>query len=198
MKGTEFILAGLEQLRARGLEFDVDLVEGVRHEELLSRVAKADIVVEKLLGGDAGVGTLEAMAMGKVAVARIRDEVRLRQPDLPVVSADPETFPDVMEELLRSPQRRAELGAKGREYVVARHDAAVVAGLLEELYSGIVPRGRPAAAHGWTAPALDAQLEQAHVKIEELKRANARLRAKLEDREAELSRQRLLRQASRE
>jgi glycosyltransferase involved in cell wall biosynthesis len=187
-KGTEFVLAGLEALKRRGLEFDVDLVEGVPHDELLARVATADIVVEKLLGGDAGVSSLEAMALGKVGVARIREQVRRRHPDLPVVSADPETFTDVMEELLRSPQRRAELGERGREYVVANHDAALVGMHLEELYSSIVPRGRPVSPPGWSAPPLQARLE-AEAKVDRLKARNEQLRRKLNKHRAQLAAQ---------
>jgi glycosyltransferase involved in cell wall biosynthesis len=181
-KGTDFVLAGLEELRSRGFEFDFDLVERVPHGEAVARAAAADIVVDKLLGGDAGVGSLEAMALGKVVVARIREEVRRRHPDLPVVSADPETFPNVMEELLGSERRRAELGEQGRAYVLAEHDAAVVGARLEELYSGIVPRGRPAIPPGWTAPTMDAQLEEAHVEIARLKAANEELRGALQRR----------------
>jgi glycosyltransferase involved in cell wall biosynthesis len=190
MKGTEFVLAGIDALRRRGLEFDFDLVEGARHDELLARIANADIVVEKLLGGDAGVSSLEAMALGKVAVARIREQVRRRHPDLPVVSADPETFEDVLEGLLRSPQRRAELGEQGREYVVAKHDAVVVGRQLEELYSGIVPRGRPTIPPGWTAPPAAVQLEKAEAKIKRLKARNGRLRRALNKQKAQLGAER--------
>lgn len=181
-KGTEFVLTGLETLRGRGLEFDVDLVEGVAHAELLARLANADIVVEKLLGGDAGVSSLEAMAMGKVAVARIREEVRRRHPDLPVVSADPETFADVMEELLSSPRRRRELGEQGRAYVVAEHDALVAGVRLEELYAGITPRRAPAIMPGWTVPSAHTRLEKAEAKIDRLTAKNEQLRHKLRER----------------
>ena len=178
-KGTEFVLSGLDELRRRGVEFELDLVEGVPHEEALARAAAADVVVDKLLGGDAGVSSLEAMALGKVAVARIRDQVRARHPDLPVVSADPETFPDVMAELLTSPRRRAELGEEGREFVVRTHDAAVVGEQLDELYSGIEPRARPAVPPGWTAPSIGAQLEEARATIDRLKAKNKQLRRAL-------------------
>jgi glycosyltransferase involved in cell wall biosynthesis len=190
-KGTEFVLAGLEGLRRRGFEFDLDLVEGVAHDKLLARVATADIVVEKLLGGDVGVSSLEAMALGRVAVARIREQVRQRHPDLPVVSADPETFVDVMQELLSSPRRRAELGEQGREYVLATHDAAVVGTQLEELYSGIIPRRRPAIAPGWTAPPpAYARLEKAEAKINRLKARNQQLRRTMDEQKAQLAAQR--------
>src|SRR5205823_10219815 len=102
-----------------------------------------------------------------------------RHPDLPVVSADPETFADVMTGLLTSPLRRAELGDEGREFVVRTHDAAVVGEQLEELYAGITPRPRPAVPPGWTAPSTGAQLEEARATIARLKAKNKQLRRRL-------------------
>lgn len=176
-KGTELILAGFDRLREAGVDFEVDLVEDVSHEELLARVARADVVVEKLLGDDIGVGSLEAMAMGKVAVSRIRPEARAAAPALPSVDADPETFVEVMAALLVAPDRRSELGEAGRAYVLAHHDAPVVGRHLEELYADITPRGLPHIAPGWTAPNVHARLEKAQEAVRSLTAQNTVLRS---------------------
>lgn len=183
-KGTEFVLAGLERLREGGANFEVDLVEGVSHDELMGRVRDADIVVDQLLTGEMGVSSLEAMALGKVAVARIRSEVRDRSPDLPVAGADPDTFVEVMRELIGSAPRRAELGELGRAYVVQHHDAAVIGKQLEELYESIRPRGIPHIMPGWTAPRVHGRLEKAQETIGVLKAKNQRLRTEISDRES--------------
>lgn len=178
-KGTEFVLAGLERLREAGAAFEVDLVEGIPHEELVGRMADADVVVDQLLTGEVGVSSLEAMALGKVAVARVRDEVRAQHPDLPVVSADPDSFVAVLGELLADPGRRAELGALGRSYVEQHHDASLVGARLEELYTSIRPRGAPHIMPGWTAPRVHERLEHAQQTIEVLKGRNKDLRTRI-------------------
>lgn len=174
-KGTEFILEGFETLRQRGADFEVDLIEGVSHAEAMSRMSAADIVVEKVLGGDVGVTSLEAMAFGKVAVARIRPEVRAHVPDVPVVSADPTTFVAVMEDLLSSPSTRAELGRRGREFVASNHDAPVVARTLEQLYSG-PSRPPPMVPPGWTSPDAEAVMRATQTRLAELEKLNRVLR----------------------
>lgn len=181
-KGTEFVLAGLERLRDEGAGFDVDLVEGVSHDELIGRVSDADIVVDQVLVGEMGVSSLEAMALGKVAVARIRSEVRDRHPGLPVVGADPDTFVDVMRELISSPSLRADLGERGRAYVVEHHDATVIGKQLAELYASISPLGVPHIMPGWTAPRVHGRLEKAQEVIGVLKARNQQLRTKMSDR----------------
>lgn len=178
IKGTDFILAGLEELRTRGVDFRVDLVEGVPHGELMERCAAADVVIEKVLGGDPGISSLEAMAMGKVAVTRIREQVAESSPGLPVVSADPTTFADVMESLLTDPDRRAALGRAGRAYVETHHDSKVVAQHLLRLYQG-TPRARPAMTPGWTAPDLRRRLDVAREQVAMKAQESAVLKQKL-------------------
>lgn len=173
-KGTDMIEDALKQLQNR-FDIEVRIVEGASHDELLRQIAQADIVVEKLLGGDAGVLSLEAMAMGRVAVARIREEVLARHPSMPVVSADPESFFAVMSDLLSDARRRAELGKAGRRYVEAEHSATVTAKLLEELYTRPILRGtRPHPE--WASDPSPRRLETAYARIAKLEETVARLR----------------------
>lgn len=173
-KGTDIIEAELEKLSER-FDVEVRIIEGAGHAELLREIASADIVVEKLLGGDAGVLSLEAMAMGRVAVARIRDEVRRRHPAMPVVSADPETFGEVMADLLASPQLRAELGEAGRHYVETDHSAEAAAQTLAALYES--PGGRTGRPHpDWANDPSPRRLESAYARIATLEENLARYR----------------------
>lgn len=133
-KGTHFIEEGVAAAQRRA-RFEFRLLENVPYRDLVMEMADADIIVEKVLGGDAGVLSLEAMAFGKVAVARIRDEVRDRHPALPVVSADPETLADTLVALVGDGPRRLELGRRGRAYVEDEHSPQVIAEQLEGLYS---------------------------------------------------------------
>lgn len=184
-KGTDIVLASFDRLREEGLEFDVDLIEGVSNSEALARMGNADIVVEKLLGGDAGVTSLEAMALGRVAVARIRDEVRERHPSMPVVSATPDTFFDVMRGLLADPGACARLGAEGRAYVEQEHSPVVAGRRLEELY---LSRGRPGlpAFPDWTVPPKEAALEDLRTRLEKVRADRAQLRNRTRKLRAEL------------
>jgi glycosyltransferase involved in cell wall biosynthesis len=178
-KGTEFVLSAVSTLQERGVAFDLDLVEGVSHSELMSRYASADIIVDQLLTGEIGVASLEAMALGRVSVARLRQEVLDQHPDLPVVHSQPDTLPDVLQGLLEAPTRREELAARGRAFVEANHDHRVVAQLLEELYS-LPQRSNSVVYPGWTAPEPQKRLEAWQQKLERTEVANAALRHRVE------------------
>lgn len=173
-KGTNIIEAELEKLQHK-FDFEVRIVEGIGHDELLRQISEADVVVEKLLGGDAGVLSLEAMAMGRVAVARIREEVFDHHPAMPVQSANPESFGEVMAKLLSSRQIRENLGAEGRHYVEQEHSAIASARLLEALY--LSPNVRTARPHpDWATDPSPRKLEHAYTRIRHLEEALSRCR----------------------
>ncbi|MBU2695120.1 glycosyltransferase [Pimelobacter sp. 30-1] len=187
LKGTDLILAALDRLRSEGVEFDVDLIEGVGNAEALTRMGRADIVVEKVLGGDIGVTSMEAMALGRVAVTRIRDEVRERHPDLPVVSADPTTLEEVLRDLLADPAHRARIGSESRSYVERVHGIEAGGRRLEELYR---TRERPALAGypGWPLPAPEARATAAERDLHAARAGIQRKDARIKKLRARLSR----------
>ncbi|WP_256840126.1 hypothetical protein [Ornithinimicrobium faecis] len=175
-KGTDLLISELTRLQGHH-DFDFKIIEGATHSQLLRELAGADIVVEKLLGGDAGVISLEAMALGKVAIARIREEVRSAHPEIPVVSANPNTFSEVMAELIQSHRLRGELGERGRAYVEAEHSGARAAALLEDIYMTAKPG--PARPHpNWASDPSERRLEAAYARMQRLEEQNARLRGR--------------------
>lgn len=196
-KGTDLVLASFEALRAEGLEFDVDLIEGVSNAEALDRMGRADIVVEKLLGGDAGVTSLEAMALGRVAVARIRDEVKAQHPAMPVVSANPNTFESVLRDLVLDPERRARLGLAGRAYVEAEHSPAVIGRRLEDLYAA-VPRPGVPAFPDWSVPPGEAATEKLREKLEKARADRRVLSDRVQELEGQLKKARRAARAARQ
>ena len=70
-KGTQYVIDACAQLPV-----DLDIVEGLPHEEARKRYARADIVVDQLNAGWHGVFALEAMALGKPVVVHLKPRGR--------------------------------------------------------------------------------------------------------------------------
>jgi glycosyltransferase involved in cell wall biosynthesis len=139
-KGTEHVLAAVDQLRADGVPFDFRLVEGLSHAEARRLYEDADVFVDQLVVGWYGAAAVEAMALGKPVVCFLREEDFAHLPaelaaDIPIVNADRATLTDRLRVLLEgSPDARAALGARGREYVLRWHDPTAIATGLASLY----------------------------------------------------------------
>jgi glycosyltransferase involved in cell wall biosynthesis len=134
-KGTEHVLAACV-----GLDAELDLVEGVHHDEARERYRRADIVVDQLNAGWYGVFAIEAMALGKPVLTFLHDEAVARSEaafavQVPIVNVAKETLRDRLAELVADPERRRRIGVESRAYVERVHDIERIAERLLELYA---------------------------------------------------------------
>jgi len=136
-KGTDQVIAACAQLPV-----ELDLVEGVPHDEAQERYARADIVVDQLHAGWHGVFALESMALGKPVVTYLKPDVVEKSAEgygirIPIVSATADTLADALRPLIESPALRREIGAASRAYVEQVHDIDRIADRLIDLYRSL-------------------------------------------------------------
>lgn len=134
-KGTEAVVAACE-----GLDADLELVEGLHHDEAFERYRAADVVVDQLNAGWYGLFAVEAMALGKPVVTFLHEEAVRRTEEaygtrVPIVSATAETLRDRLRPLVESADERRRLGAASRAYVERVHDLNDVTDRLLALYA---------------------------------------------------------------
>jgi hypothetical protein len=136
-KGTEHVIAACE-----GLDVELDLVEGLRHDEARRRYERADLVVDQLNAGWYGILALEAMALGKPVLSYLRPEAVQETEhqlgvEVPIVPVTKDTLRERIAELATSSERRRELGAASRAYVEQIHDSDNGADRLIAIYRSI-------------------------------------------------------------
>ena len=134
-KGTQYVIDACARLPV-----DLDIVEGLPHEQARERYRRADIVVDQLNAGWHGVFALEAMAFGKPVVVHLKPEVveqaeRAYGTKVPLVPATKETLVDALRPLVESPALRRQVGAASRAYVEEVHDIDRIADRLLDIYA---------------------------------------------------------------
>ena len=134
-KGTDYVIAAIQNLKEKGYDIELILAENVPHEKMKSLYQQADIVIDQLLVGWYGNVSIEAMATGRPVICYIEDELRKYRPDLPIISADPWSLTDRLVELIADPKHRLELGQRGREYVGKWHSVEKIAAQLLDIYN---------------------------------------------------------------
>jgi glycosyltransferase involved in cell wall biosynthesis len=136
-KGTEHVIAACE-----GLDVELDIVEGLPHDEAQRHYERADIVVDQLNAGWYGIFALEAMALGKPVLSYLRDEAVQETEgaldvQVPIVQVTKETLRDRIAELAASAEERRRIGASSRAYVEQVHDADKGADRLIAIYAAL-------------------------------------------------------------
>jgi glycosyltransferase involved in cell wall biosynthesis len=134
-KGTEHVIAACEQLPV-----ELEIVEGLHHDEARRRYARADIVVDQLNAGWYGLLAIEAMALGKPVVTFLHEEAVARTEDafdarVPIVSATADTLVERLRPLVEDAQERRRIGAASRLYVEQVHDVDRIANRLLDIYA---------------------------------------------------------------
>jgi glycosyltransferase involved in cell wall biosynthesis len=136
-KGTEHVIAACEQLPV-----ELEIVEGLHHDEARRRYERADIVVDQLNAGWYGLFAIEAMALGKPVVTFLHEEAVARTEDafgtrVPVVGATADTLVERLRPLVEDAEERRRVGAASRAYVEQVHDADRMADRLLDIYARI-------------------------------------------------------------
>ncbi len=134
LKGTPLILPALERLSAVG-QIELALIAGVASERMPAVIGDADVVLDQFRLGSYGAVACEAMASGCVVVGHVTEDVRetvrtLTGRPLPIVEATPADVDEVIAGLAADPDRRAQLGRDGRDFVAAVHDGSFSAATL--------------------------------------------------------------------
>ena len=135
LKGTQIVLEAVEALIARGVEVELDVIEGVTNIEALKRIAQADLVIDQMRIGWYGVLAVEAMALGKPTVAYIRNDlIGKLENDCPIIISNPKTLMHDLSNLLKDGKRLEAIGKQSRKFAKAYHSSEVVAKKALEIY----------------------------------------------------------------
>jgi hypothetical protein len=126
LKGTEYIMKALEDLRAEGVSFDLRLLQDIPNQQVIDAFVDADVVIDELFFPLYGKTTLEAMACG-CAVANGDDEgYEPFPPDRPICQINPENIRKQLGNLLTNKELRIKLAHEGRNYAEKYHDHIAV------------------------------------------------------------------------
>jgi glycosyltransferase involved in cell wall biosynthesis len=136
-KGTEHVVEAVE-----GLDADLQIVEGLTHDEAFELYREADIVVDQLNAGWYGVFAIECLALGKPVVTFLHDEAVRRTEEaygtkVPLVPTTKETLRESLRPLVEDVALRRRVGAESRAYAEQVHDIDKIAGQLVDLYGRI-------------------------------------------------------------
>jgi glycosyltransferase involved in cell wall biosynthesis len=145
VKGTRFLIAACEELRAEGEKIELRLGENMPNREVRRQLSEADIVADQFIVGWYAFFAIEAMATAKPVLCYLRPDLLELYTlysfagECPLVNTAPLQIKERLRELIHDAGRRRELGLAGRRYVEAHHSLEAVGGWLDEIYRGLWP-----------------------------------------------------------
>ena len=142
IKSSHIWLPMIDRLREQGWDLGLLEPDGMSNLDVRYLQLQADVFLEMLTYGWFGANAREAMMLGKPVICYIRPEwlesVREELPEyadeLPVISATPASAEEVLLELLRNPEKRAEIGGRSREFMIRWHSGEAAGARMDEIY----------------------------------------------------------------
>jgi glycosyltransferase involved in cell wall biosynthesis len=166
IKSTHIYLEVVDRLKAEGYDTELIFFHDVPNKQVRFYQAQADIVVDMLTFGFFGANVREALMLGKPVVCFLRPEwletIRRELPgfveELPIVSATPETVYEALRDLIERPERRRELGRRGRAFALKWFSTEAGARRVDTIYSAMLRGEEPPSREGLVAPADEPSL----------------------------------------
>jgi hypothetical protein len=149
IKGTQFFIKAVEDLKAEGYSVELKLVQKMPNHELRKLIRAADIIADQLVIGCYAMFAIEGMAAGKPVLCYLREDLRelyefagLIDPgEIPLVNCDHQTVKESIRHLLDNLELIPKIGQASRSYVVKHHSIQAIGRMFDKANSqmGISP-----------------------------------------------------------
>ncbi len=141
IKGTRHFEQAVEQLRSEGVPIEIIILERVPNEQIEAMMATVDVVADQLIIGWYGNFAVEAMAMGKPALAYLRQDLLelftaydvIAPDEVPVINCTVFTVKDVLRDLALHRDQLAAHGARSRAYALKYHSIDAIGAVFDRV-----------------------------------------------------------------
>jgi glycosyltransferase involved in cell wall biosynthesis len=145
LEGTQFLVRACEELAGEGVPIELRVVERHGDETLRALMQEADIVADQFVIGWYGRLALEGMSLAKPVLSYLRSDLLELYTlfsfagECPVVDTAPFEIKEKLRELASDPERRSELGRRGRQYARDHHSIEALALTFDEIFTALWP-----------------------------------------------------------
>lgn len=134
IKGTEFLIKAINELKREGLNIELVLLEKVPNNKIQEVMNDCHVVVDQLVIGWYAMFAIEAMSTGKPVICNVRTDLKnlyeyaglLKRDEIPLIHSDVHNIQEVLRHLYENPQIHTEISKRGREYVQQHHSVESV------------------------------------------------------------------------
>jgi len=140
VKGTQFLLNAVNELRDEGYNLELILLEGVPNDKVREEMAKADLIADQFIIGWYAMFAIEGMAMGKPVLCYLREDLLQlyntfgQAVDLPLINTPPWKIKDNIKWVYEHREDAKQLGLAGREYIRKRHSLEYIGSVFDSIY----------------------------------------------------------------
>jgi len=149
IKGTDFFVRAVEELRQEGVDVEIVVLERASNEEIRRVMSSVDMVADQLIIGWYAMFAMEGMALGKPVLCHIRRDLEslyirsglIEEGELPLIRCEPSDVKRVVRELVSDRGRMKRVGEQSRRFVARHHSLEAIADMFDRINRamGVLP-----------------------------------------------------------
>lgn len=150
IKGSQFFVKAVEDLRAEGRNIELVLVQKRSNDEIRALMAEIDLVADQLIIGWYAMFAIEAMAMAKPVLCYLRDDLKrlyidaglVEEAEIPLIQCTPASVKETLRRLMDDHAALADAADRGPAYVQRHHSTESVGKVFAAINRsiGLMPR----------------------------------------------------------
>ena len=129
IKGTTFLCNAVENLQAKGLNIELNLIEKKPNELILDAIKDCDLVADQFVIGWYAMFAIEAMSLGKPVLCYLREDFlelyqnsgEIEVGEIPLINCKLQSIETTIEKLFYNRDELIKIGSKGIKYVCKYH-----------------------------------------------------------------------------
>ena len=147
IKGTDFFIRAVDELKEEGYSVELVLIQKMPNEKVKELMQEADIIADQLIIGWYAMTALEAMCYEKPVLCYLDPDLvdlyhaegLISGPDeLPLVNCSFKNVKEKIKWLIDNPKKRLEIGKKGREFAIKHHSLSAVGKVFKEINDSLL------------------------------------------------------------
>ena len=129
IKGTPSLISAIRNLESNGHPIELTVASGVSARRVRELIEESDLVVDQLVIGWYAMFCIEAMALSRPVICRIRKDLEhmyisrglLQKDELPQIRSDTTSIEGLLLDILNSPEQLTGHALRGRDFVEQHH-----------------------------------------------------------------------------
>jgi glycosyltransferase involved in cell wall biosynthesis len=152
IKGTDYLVKAVEELKAEGVDLELAMLQKVPNEQVREAIRTADLIADQFVVGWYAMFALEAMSSGKPVLCYLRSDLvelytaegLIERDEIPLINCDIFTVKDTIRHFAEHREELPGIGRRGVDFVRKHHSLEAVGAVFDRINRGmgIEPNGR--------------------------------------------------------
>ena len=148
LKGTDFLIKAVDELKKEGLDIEFIMLEKIPNEKVIELIKEVDLVADQLIIGWYAMFAIEAMNNSTPVLCYLRDDLidlytsagLVEKDEIPILNANWKNVKDVIRDAYNNRKNLPKIGKQSRKYVIKHHSIEYIGNVFANINKQLIDK----------------------------------------------------------